>query len=623
MRVRSWVIVLFLIVFISFFGCRGNKSAEEVKYLIGVAAADMREPWHLVLIDEMKKEAENHAEIRLIYTDAASDAEKQMEDIRKLVEYGIDLLIVSPCDAAKLMKPISDVYKVLPVIILDKLIDGFDYTLFIGPDNLKIGTLAGSAVQKLLYETGVVDRKNNKVLEIAGGADSAVAKKRHEGFMHMLPSDITVDTVFVESESRDVVEDLLLERPYLLESTAVIFAHNDNMALGAWKAVNGLGYSGIKIAGIDGFRNTEGALELLKKGVLDVDITCPTGGKDAVRRALDILKKQSGIPKQIILRSYTIDLSNVDDYESKRYRPPVITDRPIRVAHAQIGAEGGWRKANKISIEEAAKQFNIRLSALEAGSTQDSQIEIVKKFINSKVDIILLSPMVETGWDKILDECKAAHIPVILSDRRIIGADENLYLCFIGADFQEEGRRAMKWIADNVHRSANIGEPIKILEIRGTEGATPTIERKKGFEEVLAESSGYMIVHSLAGNYTYNGSYEAVMKYFTSTDAAKIDVIFCHNDDMALAAADALEKLGFQSGKDIKLVSVDGVKSALDAVQAGRINCVVECNPLFGTQLMKTVGDYFKGEEMPLRIITDEIVFTENTDKALFKNRKY
>jgi len=623
MKIYNKMFTLFLLTLMSLFGCRGNKTAEEVKYLIGVSIADMREPWHLVLIDEMKKETEHHGEVRLIYADAASSSEKQIEDMHKLLNYGIDLLIISPCDAETLSSPISAIYKTIPVIILDKLVDGFDYTLFIGPDNTKIGTLAGTAVQRLFYKTDGAHRKNKKVVELAGRADSSVTKKRHKGFMHIIASEITTETLYVQEESRDAVEDLLLTNPALLQNTAVIFAHNDNMALGAWQAVNRLGYSNIKIAGIDGFSNTEGALELLKKGILDVDITCPTGGKDAVRRALDILKKQSGIPKQIILRSYTIDLSNVDDYESKRYRPPVITDRPIRVAHAQIGAEGGWRKANKISIEEAAKQFNIRLSALEAGATQDSQIEIVRSFINSKVDIILLSPMIESGWDKILGECKAARIPVILSDRRIIGSDENLYLCFIGADFQEEGRRAMKWIVDNVHRTADMREPIKILEIRGTEGATPTIERNKGFEEVLAKNTGYMIAHSLAGNYTYDGSYEAVMKYFKSGNAAKIDVIFCHNDDMALAAADALEKLGFPSGKDIKLVSVDGVKAALDAVQAGRINCVVECNPLFGTQLMKAVKDYFSGEDMPLRIITDEIVFTENTDKNLFKNRKY
>lgn len=623
MKVHSKAFTLFLIMLMSVFSCRGNSPVEEVKYLIGVSVADMREPWHLVLIDEMKKEAEHHSEVRLIYADAASDADKQIEDMHKFVEYGVDLLVVSPCDAAKLTEPISAVYKVIPVIILDKLIEGFDYTLFIGPDNMKIGTLAGTAVQKLLYKTGGIHKKNKKVVELAGRADSSVTKKRHEGFMHIIAFEITVETLYVKEESRDAVEDMLLTNPALLQNTEVIFAHNDNMAFGAWKAVNRLGYSNIKIAGIDGFSNTEGALELLKKGILDVDITCPTGGKDAIRRALDILKKQSGIPKQIMLRSYTIDISNIADYEAKRYKPSAITDRPIKVGHAQIGAEGCWRKANKISIEEAAKQFNIHLSALEAGLTQDSQIEIVRSFINSKVDIILLSPMIESGWDEVLGECKAAHIPVILSDRRIIGSDENLYLCFIGADFQEEGRRAMKWIVDNVHRAADMGEPIKILEIRGTEGATPTIERNKGFEEILAKNTGYMIAHSLAGNYTYDGSYEAVMKYFKSGNAVKIDVIFCHNDDMALAAADALEKLGFQSGKDIKLVSVDGVKDALDALQAGRLNCVVECNPLFGTQLMKAVRDYFSGEDMPLRIITDEIVFMENTDKNLFKNRKY
>ena len=114
-------------------GCAARQT--EVQYLIGVSLANLSEQWRLVLKQELESEAEKYENIRLVFSDAAGSNQKQEEDIRRLLEYGIDLLIVSPADVDQLTPVISDVYAQLPVIVLDRAVEGYDYTLFIGPDN--------------------------------------------------------------------------------------------------------------------------------------------------------------------------------------------------------------------------------------------------------------------------------------------------------------------------------------------------------------------------------------------------------------------------------------------------------------------------------------------------------
>ena len=235
------------------------------------------------------------------------------------------------------------------------------------------------------------------------------------------------------------------------------------------------------------------------------------------------------------------------------------------------------------------------------------------------MDVIVISPIVDSGWDEVLMEARDAGIPVLLSDRKISVAEDDLFMTFIGADFIEEGRRAMRWTAANVPADKH---PVRILEIQGTVGATPTIERKRGFEMLLAEHPDYSIVYSAGGDFTREGGRLVVGQYLRE-HAWDIDVIYSHNDDMALGAVDALEAAGIQPGRDVKIISVDGTKEAVKALEEGRLNCVVECSPLLGPQLMKAVTDLMSGKELPLRIITDERVFTAQTPREELRGRKY
>lgn len=610
-RRRTWAALLLCLALLApcLSGCAARQTSVDI--VIGVSLANLREQWRLVLKDELKAEAEKHDGVRLVITDAASDSQKQAADVERLMSYDIDLLIISPTDVEALTPVISDAYAKIPVIVLDRAAEGYDYSLFIGPDNDLIGRQAGNTVLELLAEDGV---SNASVLELKNS--SYASESRSAEFVKTVSAaQVATRSINLAEATRDCAEDALLADPAVLEGVDVIFAHNDYMAYGAHLALEKLGISGIRLVGLDGFPGENGGLQLVEQGVIDATVTCPTGGTEAIRYAVDIINDVSGIPKQVILRSHRIRPGNVLDYQKET----AIKEVPpsIRVGYAQIGEESHWREACTDSIRQAAKDFDIDLTMEFTQPFVEEQTKLVRKFISQDMDVIVISPVVVEGWQEVLDEARAVGIPVLLVDR-MVEAEEELYTSFIGADFEEEGRRCARWLLGELPGRAEI----RVLELRGTEGASPAQSRKAGFESVLEGEERCEIVYSACGDFTREGGASAVRAYL-SGHAWDIDAIYAHNDDMALGAVAALAGEGIRPGTDVKIMSIDGTSDALKALQNGEVNCVVECNPLLGPQLMKAITDLMQGKELPLRIITDEGVFTAETPQALFRNRKY
>ena len=297
----------------------------------------------------------------------------------------------------------------------------------------------------------------------------------------------------------------------------------------------------------------------------------------------------------------------------------VRADKKITLGFSQIGAESEWRTANTKSIKEAADTAGINLKFSDAQQKQENQIKAIRAFIAQKVDVIAFSPVVETGWEPVLREAKAAKIPVILTDRAVNVKDDSLWVAFMGSDFVEEGRRAANWLVD---KTKDAPGPVNIVELQGTVGSAPAIDRKKGFEEILKGKDKYKIIRSQTGDFTRAKGKE-VMEAFLKAEGKKINVLFAHNDDMAIGAIQAIEEAGLKPGKDILIVSIDGVKGAFQAMMAGKLNVSVECSPLLGPQLMSAVKDLMAGKTLPKRIVTQESVFPMETAAKEFPNRKY
>jgi ABC-type sugar transport system substrate-binding protein len=294
-------------------------------------------------------------------------------------------------------------------------------------------------------------------------------------------------------------------------------------------------------------------------------------------------------------------------------------NKQITLGFSQIGAESEWRTANTKSIEESAKAAGIDLKLSDAQQKQENQIKAIRSFIAQKVDVIAFSPVVETGWEPVLREAKEAKIPVILTDRAVDTKDDTLWVSFMGSDFVEEGRRAAKWL---VEKTKDQKDPINIVELQGTVGSAPAIDRKKGFEEIIKDKPQFKILRSQTGDFTRAKGKE-VMEAFLKAEGKNINVLYAHNDDMAIGAIQAIEEAGLKPGKDILIISIDAVKGAFEAMMAGKLNVTVECSPLLGPQLMQAALDLKAGKTLPKRIVTQESIFPMEVAAREFPKRKY
>jgi len=290
----------------------------------------------------------------------------------------------------------------------------------------------------------------------------------------------------------------------------------------------------------------------------------------------------------------------------------------LTLGFAQVGAESGWRTANTKSIQDSAAAAGVNLKFSDGQQKQENQIKAIRSYIQQKVDVIAFSPVVTTGWDTVLQEAKRANIPVILTDRAVDTPDQTLYKTFLGSDFVAEGKKAGDWL---VAQEKTASGPVNIVQLEGTTGSAPAIDRTKGFAASIAANPNLKVVASQTGDFTRSGG-KQVMEAFLKSQP-KIDVLYAQNDDMGLGAIEAIQAAGKVPGKDIKIITVDAVKDGMQALADGKINFIVECSPLLGPQLMDLVKKVKAGETVEPRILTEETTFTQEQAKAALPTRKY
>lgn len=286
------------------------------------------------------------------------------------------------------------------------------------------------------------------------------------------------------------------------------------------------------------------------------------------------------------------------------------------VGFAQIGAESEWRTAETQSIQQTAEELGVELKFSDAQQKQENQIKAVRSFIAQQVDVIGIAPVVESGWETVFQEVKDAGIPLILVDRRADVPDD-LYATFIGSDFVWEGERACNLLA------GFMGEEGKVVELQGTVGAGPAIDRQEGFVNCMAESyPNIEILATQSGDFTRAKGKE-VMEAFLKTHGDAITGLYAHNDDMALGAIQAIDEYGLTPAEDIKIVSIDGVRGAFEAMAEGKLNATCECNPLLGPQFYEAALNLANGGEVEKWIVSNETDFVMEQAEAELPNRQY
>ena len=290
--------------------------------------------------------------------------------------------------------------------------------------------------------------------------------------------------------------------------------------------------------------------------------------------------------------------------------------KDLVVGFAQVGAESAWRTAETESIKSEAAKRKVNLKFSDAQGKQENEIKAVRGFIAQGVDAIILAPVVETGWEPVLREAKRAKIPVVLVDRGIKVSDNTLYATLIASDFVSEGKMAAAWLAKKVDGKASI------VELQGSPGAAPAIDRKKGFEEGIKDHPGMKIIASQSGDFRRSGGKE-VMEALLKKYGNEVNAVYAHNDDMALGAIQAIEEAGKKPGTDVIVVSVDGVKGAFEAMVNGKLNCTVECNPLLGPMAFDAVDKALKGEKQEKKTIVQDKAYDQSTAKEVIASRQY
>jgi simple sugar transport system substrate-binding protein len=286
------------------------------------------------------------------------------------------------------------------------------------------------------------------------------------------------------------------------------------------------------------------------------------------------------------------------------------------VGFAQIGGESNWRTAETRSMREEAERRGIHLRIADAQMRQENQIKALRGFIAQKVDAIVLAPKEKNGWEPVLREVKEAGIPLVLVDRGVAVSDEGLYATLIASDFVEEGRMAARWLVEASGGTCNV------VELQGTVGSDPAIERRNGFLEVLAQHQGMSVLRSQSAEFTRSRGKE-VMEAFIKAEGKRIQAVYAHNDDMALGAIQALEEAGMRPGRDVLVVSIDGIRDAFEAMAAGKLNATVECNPLLGPLAFDALERILRGEPVEKRVVVKDRLFTADQAAAELPNRKY
>lgn len=294
--------------------------------------------------------------------------------------------------------------------------------------------------------------------------------------------------------------------------------------------------------------------------------------------------------------------------------------KTILLGFSQLGSESTWRAANTNSIKEAAREAGISLIMKNAEQSQQKQVEAIRSFMKSNVDIIAIAPVVQTGWDDILEEVKQAGIPVIILDRSINVQDHSLYVTCIGSDFFEEGVKAAKYMLDKMRHHTG---QIKIAELQGTIGSTPSIDRGRGFRETIKGRNIFEITLTRPADFTKAGGSKIMQEYLSLPQDEWPQVLFSHNDDMAVGAVEAIEEAGLKPGTDIIVISVDGTRRAFEQMIAGNINAVVECNPLLGPLLMQATQEIMSGRTLPKRMVPAEDIYPQELAAMEVDNRTY
>lgn len=541
---------------------------EGIQYLIGVSFSDLSNMEQLSLYNEINERAQSYENVRVVSTNATASKYTQIKDMEMLVKLGVDILLVYSEDVLVIKNEISKIHKAIPVMVLDKEISGYAYDLFIGPDDYDIGYNAGKKVTSILGDNA------GAVVEIMGSLESNATRKRTRGFSDALSgTGIRVVYSFYGESNINTTEEKLFNFVKENKNVDMVFAHDHAMAQGAASALERAGIRDVNIISIG---NVSSKQEQEDLDDIDTLILYTIDGRQIIENAIQIINGTGVIPRKIIVQNYEKESEalwylngNDSEYE------PVDMGGPFMIGMVCNGSQDQWCQRIYRHLEKTLHSQNVSflLSPLYGLSDEEkkaNQITALDALIEAKTDLILFTPCSPDGFDEILIKAKINGVQVILLDENISPTSQ-LPMTYVGYDYFDEGKIAAEWIVDNVYSS---DKDIIIGEIYDHTQAFSTQKRKEGFINVI---SGYLrirIVESVCGKSTHEDGKLAMEQIFKNHH--DINLVYVHNEEMALGAMQAIREKGLDPGRDVILIVNNGMDKSQKALEKQQINCIIQ-----------------------------------------------
>ncbi len=618
--------------------------AAKDKYVIGMSQANRAEPWREAMDSQIAAAAAAYPEFEVVFQDAAQDNANQVSDVENLLTQGIDLLIISPNEAAPLNEVVKEAWEsCVPVIVLDRNLVDPNYSMFIGADNVAIGQAAGRYAADWCAANG---RAECQIAEIRGLEGAPPAKDRGDGFrLGLVDGGLSADNIVFSQNA-----DWLRERAVPAAAAAfqahpdvdVLYGHNDPMAEGAYIAAQSAGIDPAQVLfiGIDALPTPDGGIMSVLEGRLGVTFVYPTGGKQAIEWAHQILVGGINPPLWLVLPFDTVSPENAQavcnafncpaaetataaptaaegwtmytpDMVSGTVRegfefpangsalpdgcpPPAAKDKYV-IGMSQANRAEPWREAMDSQIAAAAAAYpEFEVVFQDAAQDNANQVSDVENLLTQGIDLLIISPNEAAPLNEVVKEAWESCVPVIVLDRNLV--DPN-YSMFIGADNVAIGQAAGRYAADWC--AANGRAECQIAEIRGLEGAPPAKDRGDGFRLGLVDGglSADNIVFSQNADWLRERAVPAAAAAFQAHP--DVDVLYGHNDPMAEGAYIAAQSAGIDPAQ-VLFIGIDALPTpdgGIMSVLEGRLG-VTFVYPTGGKQAI----------EWAHKILTEQVV---------------
>lgn len=588
---------------------KASASKVEIQYLIGMSHPNLTDEWQIVAHEEMIQTVSEYPNIKLIFTDANSSSYKQIKDIDQMMDYGIDLLIITVNDANVLGDKLNQVYEKIPVIVLNKDAQFYNYTLYIGPDYKKIGKLAGERFETL-FRSGKAN-----LLTLSGPIEEESVSEMNEGLNTYLrkTGQMTIgENIFgnwLKSQATKDVQAILDKRG---QSFQGVFAESFAMALGASEILRKenaqlpcLGVSEVL---------TLRHLAAITTGQLDSLIYTPVGGREAISYAVKILEGNRELPKKIILKSNLITSENAPNYISQLENAEIQTQnsddkklKEISMGYIQteLWDDQKIQEFPHLLIEKMKLTVDYKAMPIDASVEKKAQLQkqYFKEFLDQKVNIIVLNPLENSGWEDLLNQATSANVSVVLLGNEL--SSDAKSMTYIGPSYINQGKIIATSLVTNLYGTSYT---LGVLEITQETEKLATQYRMQGFRLITNGYSRIKIMASMVGSADEQALTNQVVDAFLK-HPNNIDAIYAYDESFLPGIYAALKELKLEVGKDVKIL----LNNSVDA-EVYQNNILIQVRPsqLYENQLQDLLMDYEVDGQIVDKIILPDQVVTNN-----------